>query len=42
MLYCSYNQYRDLGGQMTAEEKNQVSHRFHAVEKMREVLRELF
>ena len=29
-------------GQMTAEEKNQVSHRFHAVEKMREVLRELF
>ena len=20
MLYCSYNQYRDLGGQMTAEE----------------------
>ena len=28
--------------QMSPEEKNRVSHRFHAVEKMREVLRELF
>ena len=29
-------------GQMSPEEKNRVSHRFHAVEKMRKVLRELF